>query len=71
LDYDLVMNRDRWTRKAAVFVAVLAIIVATGVATGGLNSGMLAAIAIGAGVAAAIFSDGKHTCSPSFFRRRD
>jgi hypothetical protein len=62
---------DHWWWKLAVLVAVLAIVFAVVWAATGFSSGILFAIAIGAGTAVAIFRDTRGVCMPRFLRRRD
>ena len=65
------LNRHRVGRTIATVAAVLAVALVVGWAAPGFDGGMLSAIAIGVGVAVAILSDGRTTCSPRMFRRRD
>jgi hypothetical protein len=65
------MNPARLARYAAVVAAVVAVLFVAGWVAGSFNQGVLAAIAIGSGVAVAIFSGGKRTCAPRFLRRRE
>jgi uncharacterized membrane protein required for colicin V production len=66
------MNRDGLARKSAVVVAVFVVLLVTGWVVGGFVSGILSAIAIGTGVAVAIFYSGtRRDCSPRYLRRRE
>lgn len=56
--------------RCAALLAALAVVLFVGWTTDGW-AGMLFALAIGAAVAVAIFSDGKETCVPVFLRRRE
>jgi uncharacterized membrane protein len=64
------MNRDP-LQKSAVVVALVGVVFACVWLAAGLSSGMLAAIAIGAGTGVAILADPRRTCSLRFLRRRD
>jgi hypothetical protein len=66
------IDRHGLARKAAAVAAVIVVLLAIGWVVSGLTSGMLAAIAIGTGVAVAIFSSGnRRVCAPHFLRRRE
>jgi Na+/alanine symporter len=54
----------------AVVVAVLVVAFVSWTAVGGA-SGIVFAIAIGTGVAVAVFSSGQRHCTPRFLRRRE
>jgi hypothetical protein len=66
------MNRDGLALKSAVVAAVFVVLLVFGWVIGGFLSGLLSAIAIGTGVAVAIFFSGRRRdCSPHFLRRRE
>jgi hypothetical protein len=64
------MNRGVLARTAYV-VALFVVLVAIGWAVAGFASGMLSAIAIGTGVAVAVFAGNRRNCSPRLLRRRE
>jgi low temperature requirement protein LtrA len=65
------MKRDRLVRSFAVLVAAVVVVLVCFWLATGVSSGMLAAIAIGTGVAVAVFSGPRRTCAPRFLRRRE
>jgi hypothetical protein len=64
------MNRGVLARTAYA-VALFVVLVAIGWAVAGFASGMLSAIAIGTGVAVAVFAGNRRGCSPRLLRRRE
>ncbi|HEY7207382.1 MAG TPA: hypothetical protein VH416_04000 [Gaiellaceae bacterium] len=65
------ISRDHLWLRCTVLVVVLGVVFVCGWAATGFNSGVVFALAIGAGTAVAIFSDTRSTCSPRFLRRRE
>jgi hypothetical protein len=66
------MNRDGLALRSVVVVGVFVVLLVIGWVFGGFTSGMLSAIAIGTGVAVAVFYSGtRRACSPHFRRRRE
>jgi hypothetical protein len=64
------MNRHVLARSAYV-VALFAVLLAIGWAVTDFASGILSAIAIGTGVAVAVFAGNRRGCSPRVLRRRE
>jgi hypothetical protein len=59
-------------RRVAVVATVVIVVLLFGWLAAGPRSGLLSAIAIGTGVAVAIFFGGaRRNCSPHFLRRRE
>ncbi|HZO61496.1 MAG TPA: hypothetical protein VFB35_00790 [Gaiellaceae bacterium] len=56
-------------RSLAILVGAVIVVLVCFWLAAGVSSGMLAAIAIGIGIALAVFSGPRRTCAPRFRRR--
>lgn len=64
------INRERLGRKCATLAAVIIVGFLCGWSASGLTSGVVLALALGAGIAAPVFSEKRTHCSLRPVRRR-